>query len=276
VARTTKRTAVAKRSSVGKVNKMRAQEPPPHYGARRVQECRLLPERALGSLEEAAAFLAERGLLTRMPDCALPSLFGAVDEGPARPSGRGFDLWPRTRWIWSFQLAVLPGVLLSKLHRGKSLYLSSATARFFDPLVRREMATATGDEARLLDHLSRQGASMAEDVELELGWDRARLRLARTRLERVGAVICDGLVFDDAATWHFAPMRRWDDVVETTSEPDDPLAVTLLAGLRAAVVAPEREVRSWFSWPIPAEIVDRLVESGRLVRPAPGWVAVAS
>ncbi len=255
---------------------MRAPEPPPHYGVRRVQECRLLPERALGSLEEAAAFLAERGLLTRMPDCALPSLFGAVHEEPARPDGRGFDLWPRTRWIWSFQLAALPGVLLTKLHRGKSLYLSNATARSLDPLVRREMATATGDEARLLDHLSRHGASMSEDVAMELGWDRARLKRIRTRLERVGTVVCDGLVFNDVATWHFAPMRRWDDVVEMSSEPDDPLAVALLAGLRAAVIAPEREVRSWFSWPIPAETVDRLVESGRLVRPAPGWVAVAS
>jgi hypothetical protein len=272
----TKRTAVNQRNSVSKVSKMRAPEPPPQYRARRIQECRLLPEWALGSLEEAAAFLAERGLLTRMPDSALPSLFGAVHEEPARPTGRGFDLWPRTRWIWSFQLAALPGVLLTKLHRGKSLYLSSATARSFDPLVRREMATATGDEARLLDHLSRQGASMAEDLELELGWDRARLKLVRTRLERVGAVVCDGLVFDDAATWHFAPMRRWDDVVETTSEPDDPLAMPLLSGLRAAFVAPEREVRSWFSWPIPVETVDSLVESGRLVRPAPGWVAIAS
>ena len=111
---------------------------------------------------------------------------------------------------------------------------------------------------------------------MELGWDRARLKRIRTRLERLGTVVCDGLVFNDVATWHFAPMRRWDDVVEMSSEPDDPLAVALLAGLRAAVIAPEREVRSWFSWPIPAETVDRLVESGRLVRPAPGWVAVAS
>jgi hypothetical protein len=87
VARMTKRRAAAQRSSVGKVNKMRAQEPPPHYGARRVQECRLLPERALGSLEEAAAFLAERGLLTRMPDCALPSLSAPSTRGRPAPPG---------------------------------------------------------------------------------------------------------------------------------------------------------------------------------------------
>jgi hypothetical protein len=39
--------------------------------------CRLTPDPALRSLDEADAFLADRGLLTRTPDCALPSLYGA-------------------------------------------------------------------------------------------------------------------------------------------------------------------------------------------------------
>ena len=38
--------------------------------------CRLSPDRALGSVEEADAFLQDRGLLTRTADCALPSLWG--------------------------------------------------------------------------------------------------------------------------------------------------------------------------------------------------------
>jgi hypothetical protein len=70
--------------------------------ARRVHECRLRRDRALDSLEEAAEFLADRGLLTRLPDSALPSLFGACHESPGRAGGQGFDLWPRTKWIWSF------------------------------------------------------------------------------------------------------------------------------------------------------------------------------
>jgi hypothetical protein len=36
--------------------------------------CRLSPDRALGSVEEADTFLQDRGLLTRTADCALPSL----------------------------------------------------------------------------------------------------------------------------------------------------------------------------------------------------------
>jgi len=208
-----------------------------------------------------------------MPDCALPSLFGACHEEPARPGGRGFDLWPKTRWIWSFQLAAQPGVVQTKLHRGKTLYLSTEAARVFDPLVRREIETAEGDDARLLDHLERHGESMASDLELELGWDKKRLQRARNRLERVGAVVSDGLVFDDATTWHFAPLRRWDQVVPSASASGDSLDDAVVAGVRAAVVAPDPDVRGWFSWPVPAGMLDRLVADGRLVRPGPGRLA---
>jgi hypothetical protein len=242
---------------------------------RRVADCRLTPDRALSSLDEAAGLLAQRGLLTRMPDCTLPSLFAACHEEPARAGGRGFDLWPRTRWIWSFQLAARPGVTLTKLHRGKSLYLSAEAARTFDPLVRASIEAASGDDARLLDHLSRHGASMNEDIQLELGWERKRLKRARDRLERVGAVLSDGLVFEDAHTWYFGPMRRWDQVFPKAAPRSQPLADVVLAGVRAAVLAPESDVRSWFSWPVPSGIVDDLVTEGRLTRPAPGWLALS-
>ena len=242
---------------------------------RRAFECRLTKNRALKNLRGAATFLDERGMLTRMPDCALPSLFGACHEAPARAGGRGFDLWPKTRWIWSFQLTLNGHALLTKLHRGKSLYLSTETARIFDPLVRAAIEAATGDDARLLDHLARHGPSMAEDVELELGWEHKGLKSVRDRLERVGAIVSDGLVFNEARDWHLAPMRRWDAVVKKAPTSKDPLAEIVVAGVRAAVVAPESEVRSWFSWPLPAVLFERLVEAGRLMRPAPGRLSVA-
>src|SRR5260370_12731786 len=96
---------------------------------RRNRECRLTPDRALESLDAAASVLADRRLLTRMPDSALPSLFGACHESPARAGGRGFDLCPRSKSIWSFQQKLRPGTLLTKLHRGKSLYRKAQTAR---------------------------------------------------------------------------------------------------------------------------------------------------
>jgi hypothetical protein len=64
-------------------------------------------------------------------------------------------------------------------------------------------------------------------------------------------------------------------VVKPSKAEADHYAEVLLAGLRAAVVAPEPELRSWFSWPIPADVLDRMVQSGRATRPAPGWLAIA-
>jgi len=44
---------------------------------RRAYLCRLNPDRALESQQEALEFLRDRGMLTRTPDSALPSLFEA-------------------------------------------------------------------------------------------------------------------------------------------------------------------------------------------------------
>jgi len=57
---------------------------------RRESECRLTPDRALRTLAGAEAFLRDRGLLTRTPDCALPSLYEACHEDPDKPGNPGF------------------------------------------------------------------------------------------------------------------------------------------------------------------------------------------
>jgi hypothetical protein len=244
------------------------------YRARRDRECRLTPNLALKSLDQAAEFLADRGMLTRMPDSALPSLFGACHERPGRPGGRGFDLWPRTKWIWSFQLTQRPRTLLTKLHKGKSLYLSFDVAQFLDPLVRESIARATGDDAEFLAHLSKHGPSTLDDLQVELGWDRKRLNQVRDRLQRVGAVIGNGLVFEDESSWFFAPMRRWDQLFKKPAAVKRPHHDLVMAGMRAAVLVPEEDVKHWFSWPVPAAVLDNLVDEGRLVRPAPRWLAI--
>ena len=58
--------------------------------------CRLSPDRALGSVEEADTFLRDRGLLTRTADCALPSLYEACHEDPYQPGRPGFATWRST------------------------------------------------------------------------------------------------------------------------------------------------------------------------------------
>ena len=63
----------------------------------RAFRCRLSPDRALEPVEEAEAFLRDRGLLTRTPDCALPSLYEACHKNPYQPGSPGFATWPATK-----------------------------------------------------------------------------------------------------------------------------------------------------------------------------------
>ena len=95
---------------------------------RRAFDCRLTPDRALGTLAEAEAFLRDRGLLTRTADCALPSLYEACHEDPYKPGSPGFATWPATKWPWFGELADR-GHLSTAVHRGKSLLISDAVAR---------------------------------------------------------------------------------------------------------------------------------------------------
>ena len=67
--------------------------------ARRAYLCRLTPDRALESSVEAFEFLGDRGMLTRTPGSALPSLFEACHEEPYAPGSRGFGSWPATNRI---------------------------------------------------------------------------------------------------------------------------------------------------------------------------------
>jgi hypothetical protein len=249
----------------------------------RTLACRLIPERALATLEEAEAFLLERGLLTLTPDCTLPSLFGACHEEPYAPGVRGFGTWPRTKWWWHAALAARPGVLLVKLHRGKSLYLSPALVAVVDPLCREALARAEQgssgpDAVRLLEHLAGSGPALAEDVLDELGWERARLRSLREHLEREGIVVSRTVTWQAAqgAERQSSELARWDQVAGAGAKGRAPLGLEamLLAGVRAAVLAPDRELHQWFSWSVTQPLIEQLVTSGQLLRPAPGWLTL--
>jgi hypothetical protein len=87
----------------------------------RVELCRLTPTRALVTLDEAELFLLDRGMFTLTADSALPSLLGATHEQPFADRKPGFGAYPKTRWWWGGALGQRPGVVPTKLHRGKSL-----------------------------------------------------------------------------------------------------------------------------------------------------------
>jgi hypothetical protein len=99
------------------------------------------------------------------------------------------------------------------------------------------------------------------------------LKALRSPLERCGAVVSRSIVYEDPHR-HTSELRRWDQLVP---EPlaGGGLAELVVAGVRAAVLAPEPEVARWFSWRWYWEddLVDRLVQEARLVRPEAGWLA---
>jgi hypothetical protein len=241
----------------------------------RAFECRLEPDRALQTLADAEAFLRGRGMLTRTADCALPSLYEACHEDPYKPGGSGFATWPATKWPWFGELAGR-GYLASAVHRGKNLLVSGEVARLLDPICRAEISRMRGAEPgwrRLLDHLAAAGPSSIEDLRAELGLKRQELNALRSPLERCGAIISRSLqTTAGRGHSHSSELARWDQAFPGTGGPgQDPnraIGDLVVAGVRAAVVVPERELRRWFSWQWywAGTLVDDLVRDGRLRR----------
>jgi hypothetical protein len=235
---------------------------------RRAYECRLTPDRALGTLDEAEAFLRDRGLLTRTSDSALPSLYEACHEDPYAPGRGGFGEWPATKWPWFGELADRDGIYRLKVHdRGKNLLVTEEVAAILDPICRSEVERMRRDSpewARVLDHLSAAGPSELEDLQTELGLKPKELKKILFPLELCGVVVRRN-----------GALERWDQVFPEPAGEVGGLDELFVAAVRAAVVAPEREIGHWFAWRwlFSPALVEHLVAAGRLERPEPGWLA---
>jgi hypothetical protein len=223
----------------------------------------------LQSLDEAEEFLLDRGMLTRTADSALPSLFEACHEEPYAPDSPGFGQWPRTKFPWFGELGAR-GHPVVAVHRGKNLLVAPEVVRLLDPICRAELERL-GDDP-LLVHLAEAGPSELEDLQLELGLKPKELKALRSPLERCGAIVSRSIVYEEPHR-HTSELRRWDQLVPEPLEGGG-LAELVVAGVRAAVLAPEPEVARWFSWRWYWEddLVERLVDEGRLMRPEPGWL----
>ena len=252
---------------------------------RRACECRLTPDRALQSLDESVAFLGDRGMLTRTPDSSLPSLFEACHEEPYLVGGRGFASWPRTKYSWAGELGERPGVTVLRIHSGKNLFLTRETLSVVDPICRAELqrlARADSETRRLLSHLADSGPATLDTLQLELNLRPRELKALRYPLERCGAVISRQIVLpagEPANHLHSSELARYDQIVPNPlSDRDVPAAMEelIVAGVRAAVIARESELKRWFSWRwyfVP-ELVERLIETRQLSRPATDRVAL--
>ena len=240
--------------------------------------CRLTPDRVLESPDEALAFLRDRGLLTRTPDSALPSLFEACHEDPYAPGSPGFGSWPATKYPWYFELAERSDVHELRVHNGKSILFTNETLALADPICRLELARMEqeGEWAPLLRHLEEAGPSTLADLQVELELKPKELKALRSPLERCGALVSRSLRVElpGGGHTHTSELLRYDQAYAHPSSRGG-LDDLVVAGVRAAVVAPERELpRKWFSWRwlFDDGFVDRLVSDGRLERPEPGWV----
>jgi len=244
----------------------------------RAHLCRLTPDRALESPEEAHAFLRDRGMLTRTPGSALPSLFEACHEEPYAAGSRGFGSWPATKYPWYFQLAERPDVHELRVHNGKSILFTDETLALVDPICRAELARMERDEtwASFLSHLANAGPSTLDDLQTELNIRPKDLKSLRSPLERCGAIVSRSLrvALPEGGHAHTSELVRYDQAYPEPS-PDGGIDDLIVAAVRAAVIAPEREiVRAWFSWRwlFDKDLVDRLVSEGRLARIEPRWV----
>jgi hypothetical protein len=247
---------------------------------RRLYECRLTPDRALQTLDEAEAFLIDRGMLTLTQDSALPSLFAACHEEPYKRGAAGFGSWPKTKWPWGGELALRPGVLALKVHRGKVLLCHQAAIRAIDPLARAALAEAdaAGDAgSRLVRHLKSAGPSKLDDVKGELGLEAPALRKVREKLETLAAVVSRDVTVDDGKGGHrhTSELARWDQVWNKPwkANQEQALAELVLLGVRAAVLAHQDEVGKWFGWTVEWPLLAELITARRLIRPGPGWLA---
>ena len=245
---------------------------------RRARDCRLTSDRALESPEDAAAFVQDRGLLTRTTDCALPSLHEACHEEPYRAGAKGFGSWPKTKWWWGFDLARRDDITATKLHRGKTLFLSAEAAELVDPICRAEIArmeSENEDLAMLLRHLGNEGPSLAEDVQRELQLTPKELKAIRYPLERCGAIVGRLVPVPGKDDDWVTELLRWEHLHPTPCGRGG-LDELVVAGVHACVVCPEREPRRWFSWTWLWQdgLIDRLVDEQRLIRPEPGWLSV--
>jgi DNA-binding Lrp family transcriptional regulator len=219
-------------------------------------------------------------VLTLTQDCSLPSLFAATHEEAFDDTKTGFASWPKTKWSWGGEIAQRDNVYETKLHRGKTLFLSPEGARAVDPLCRaalEEAESAADDRARLVRHLKSAGPTSVEDLKSELGLDATALRKLREGLEKSGALVSRGISVEDSKGGHrhSSVLSRWDQVWRKPWKATEDVALDeiIVLGVASAVVTHEDEVRTWYTWPVERHMIGSLIAAGRLTRPAAGYIA---
>lgn len=231
---------------------------------------RLDPSRPMREASEMADFVRDRGVVVVSGRTDLPVLAEAI-------AGEAIEgTWwrhPEAHRIYDLLGRLPHGLVGGPFGDGKATLcvssLGPAIERVASDAERRERARAELPDLarRLLDDVEREGSVRMD------GWrgiPARRSRSARKRLERELLVVSEQFHTDRG--YHTALVRPWaegDVAKRFRSEAggldlNEAQEVLVLAGIEAAVVASEREVRRWFA--LGREPVDRLLASGRLER----------
>ena len=215
---------------------------------------RLTPDRALESLDDAEAWVRERGLVTLLPSTSLPSLFAACHEEPYSEHARGFGSRLKTE------------VVVEQSHRGARAALRQAAARHGRlgvgrrsragrPAVSRgEFERARGRGARRVLPARRRAPGGSRPDAHAGGPPKgststaAHSRNVRKRLERAGAVVARPARIElrDGGHRHASGELALGSAGAGAQAAGTVSSSSLrrgCAGVRAAVAAPEREVR---------------------------------
>ena len=186
--------------------------------------------------------------------------------------------WPEDKWWWDGALGERAGCTKTKLHRGKILFLDDRAVAAVDGLCREEQARARAgefgsDAERLVAFLDAGGPALLDDIKANTGLDPKELRSVRARLEPRGAVISREVTVDAASGGHrhLSELALWSQRQREVAVGGG-LGELVCLAVRAAVVAPRSEIKTWFVWPMPDGYLDDLVEDQRMSEPEPGWL----
>ncbi len=213
---------------------------------------RLTPDRALNTVEEAARFVREIGVVLLSPYRYLPSLFAAAQGQPFKPGFGGFGQWPAHAWWWDREISALPDVVTLKLIRGRTTFAASKAWPAIDAAVRGRIPEKFGEfECDLIAELQERGATPSRELNLVRGYGRAgtkRLQKARDTLERRALLLSRPIIHGDHL--HDSLLELWETrFPEPMSEARgiEPLLLTCLQVSAGPV--PVEEVFAWIAWP---------------------------
>ena len=239
---------------------------------RRAFQCRLMPGRALRSLEEADAFLRDRGLLDAHGGLRVAELVLGVPRGSVQARQPGF------RHVASDEMAVVRRAGRARLpgHRDPRQEPARDRRGVHAPP---DLPCGDRTHARCGPRLGRSCWTIRRR-----GTIQHRRRQVRPSGSRAGAEVAAGTAGavrrdhralaagDRRGTPASSELVRWDQAYPgtggTDANPGQALKDLLAAGVRAEVVAPEPELRRWFPWQWywTDTLVDDLIRQGRLRR----------